>query len=105
MKTLTAAAAAIGLLSAPQLAFASDRQQTIQISVSSDGLDLTNSADMRRLRVRISEAAAEACDPSDRFIIKTLPDYQCRRAAIASVEPVIQQMADSAKRSAVKRSR
>lgn len=105
MKTLTAAAAAIGLLSAPQLAFAGDHQQTVQISVSSDGLDLANSADMRRLRVRISEAAAEACDPSDRFIVKTLPDYQCRRAAIASVEPVVQQMAGSAKRSAVKRSR
>lgn len=105
MKTVIAAAAAIGLLSAPQLAFAGDQQQTVQISVSSDGLDLAHAADMRRLRMRISDAAAEACDPSDRFIVSTLPDYQCRRAAIASVEPLVQQMGNTAKGSAVKRSR
>jgi len=105
MKSLLAAAAAVGLLSAPQLAFASDQPQTVRISVSSDGLDLNNSADMRRLRLRISDAAAEACDPSDRFIVKMLPDYACRRAAIASVEPAVQQMADAAKHGAIKRSR
>lgn len=105
MKTHFVAAAMIGLLSAPQLALASDQPQTIQISISSDGLDLTNSADMRRLRVRISDAVAEACDPSDRFIVSTLPDYSCRRAAIASVEPLVQKMADIAKGSTAKHSR
>lgn len=105
MKTLLVASAAIALLSVPQLAVASENPQTVQISVSSDGLDLSNPSDMRRLRVRISEAAVEACDPSDRFIVNTLPDYSCRRAAIASVEPAVQQMADAARRSAVKRSR
>lgn len=105
MKPILAAAAAVGLLSAPQLAFASSQPQTVQISVSSDGLDLTNAADMRRLRMRISNAAAEACDPSDRFIVKMLPDYPCRRAAIASVQPAVQQMSEAAKHSAIKRSR
>ena len=105
MKMLVVAAAAIGLLSAPQMAVAGESPQTVQISVSSDGLDLTNSSDMRRLRVRISEAAAEACDPADRMIVKMLPDYQCRRDAIASVEPAVQQMAAAARRSAVARSR
>ncbi|MBA4355681.1 MAG: hypothetical protein C0409_13425 [Novosphingobium sp.] len=105
MKTLLAAATAVCLLSVPQLASAGERQQTVQISVSSDDLDLTDSSDLRRLRVRISEAAAEACDPSDRFIVTPLPDYQCRREAIASVEPAVRQMAATAKRSAVNRSR
>lgn len=106
MKTLLVASAAIGLLSAPQLANAGESPQTVHISVSSDGLDLANPADMRRLRVRISEAAAEACDPSDRFIVTPLPDYPCRRAAAASVEPAVQQMAEAARRiTTIKRSR
>jgi len=105
MNKLFVASAAIGLLSVPQTAFAGEPAQTVQISVSSDGLDLSNPSDLRRLRVRISEAAAEACDPSDRWIEKTLPNYQCRRAAIASVEPTVQQMASAARHSSAKRSR
>ncbi len=105
MKTFFVASAAIGLLSAPQAAFAGEPAQTVRISVSSDGLDLNNAADLRRLRVRISDAAAEACDPADRWIDKTLPDYACRRAAIASVEPTVQQMANAARRNPVSRSR
>jgi UrcA family protein len=105
MKTILAVATAVGLLSAPQLALAGEQAQTIQISVSSEGLDLNNSADLRRLRLRISNAVAEACDPSDRFIVNTLPNYACRRAAIASVEPSVRHLGDAAKRSAVTRSR
>lgn len=105
MKKLLVASAAIGLLSVPQAAFAGVPAQTVQISVSSDGLDLSNPSDMRRLRVRISEAAAEACDPADRWIDKMLPDSTCRRAAIASVEPTVQQMASAARRGPVIRSR
>ncbi|MDT0508350.1 UrcA family protein [Novosphingobium sp. MMS21-SN21R] len=105
MKTLFAAAAAVGLLSAPQMAFASGSAETVAISVSSEGLDLSQRADVQKLRARISEAAAEACDPSDRMIVTTLPDYQCRRAAIASVEPSVQKMASAAKRKTVARNR
>ncbi|MBB3860361.1 UrcA family protein [Novosphingobium hassiacum] len=105
MKRHFIALAAIGLLSAPQTAFAGEAAQTVHISVSSEGLDLSNSSDLRRLRVRISEAAAEACDPSDRWIDKTLPNYQCRRAAIASVEPIVQQMASAARHGQAARSR
>ncbi|MFM6831310.1 MAG: UrcA family protein [Novosphingobium sp.] len=105
MKTLFAAAAAVGLLSAPQIAFAADPAETVAISVSSEGLDLSQRADVQKLRARISDAAAEACDPSDRMIVTTLPDYQCRRAAIASAEPVVQKMANAAKRTAVARNR
>lgn len=105
MKLLVVATAAIGLLSAPQIALAGEAPQTVHISVSSEGLDLNNRSDLHRLRARISDAAAEACDPSDRMIVNTLPNYQCRRAAIASVEPAVQQMANAAKRSASGRSR
>lgn len=105
MMKYVVASAAIALLSVPQTAFAGEPAQTVHISVSSDGLDLSNPSDMRRLRVRISEAAAEACDPSDRWIDKTLPNYQCRRTAIASVEPIVQEMASAAKRGAVSQSR
>jgi UrcA family protein len=102
MKTLIAAAAAFGLLSVPQMAFAAE---TVAITVSSEGLDLSQRADMRKLRARIADAAAEACDPSDRMIITPMPDYQCRRAAIASVEPAVQQMARAARHTAVARNR
>ncbi len=105
MKTLFAAAAAVGLLSAPQIAFAANSAETVTISVSSEGLDLSQRADMQRLRARISDAAAEACDPSDRMIITPLPNYRCRRAAIASVEPAVQQMANAAKRTTVAHNR
>ncbi len=105
MKKLLVATAAIGLLSVPQAAFAGEPAQTVHISVSSDDLNLSNPADLRRLRVRISEAAAEACDPADRWIDKTLPNSQCRRAAIASVEPAVQQMAAAARHNPAARSR
>ena len=101
MKVLLAACAVIGSLSAPQMALADTGSQTVNISVSTDRLDLSHPSDVRRLRVRISQAAASACDPADRFIVTPLPDYQCRRAAIASVEPAVQQMARAAKRNAV----
>lgn len=52
---------------------------------------------MRRLRNRIADAAAEACDPADRMIVTPMPDYQCRRAAIASVEPMVQELALAAR--------
>lgn len=94
MKILLAATAAVGLLSAPQIAFAAP--QTVNISVSADGLDLSRPNDMRRLRNRIADAAAEACDPSDRMITTPMPNYQCRRAAIASVEPLVQELAQAA---------
>lgn len=105
MKSLLAAVAAVGLLSAPQMAVAADPAQTIRIAVSTDGLDLTRPADVQRLRLRISDAAIAACDPADRMIVTALPDYQCRRAAVASVEPAVQQMAVAAKRKTVASSR
>jgi UrcA family protein len=97
MKTIVTAALAVGLLSAPQIAFAAPAPQTVNISVSADGLDLSRPADMRRLRNRIADAAAEACDPADRMITTPMPNYQCRRAAIASVEPVVQELAQAAR--------
>lgn len=104
MKTVLAAAAALGLLSAPQIANAGDTS-TVTISVSSEGLDLTRPDDVRRLRNRVADAAAAACDPADRMIVTPLPDVQCRREAIASVEPAIKRMAQAAHRTAPAHSR
>lgn len=100
MKTLLAAAAALGLLSAPQIAFASPARapQTVNISVNADGLDLSRPADVRTLRNRIADAAAEACDPADRMIVTPMPDYACRRAAVASAEPMLTELAQAAQR-------
>ncbi|MFN3457053.1 MAG: UrcA family protein [Novosphingobium sp.] len=103
MKILFAATAAVGLLSAPQIALAAPAPQTVNISISADGLDLSRPNDMRRLRNRIADAAAEACDPSDRMITTPMPDYQCRRAAIASVEPMVQELAQAARRGTMAR--
>ncbi|AXU19449.1 hypothetical protein C7W88_11045 [Novosphingobium sp. THN1] len=97
MKTLIAATLAVGLLSAPQIALAAPAPQTVNIAISADGLDLSRPSDMRRLRNRIADAAAEACDPADRMIVTPMPDYQCRRAAIASVEPMVQELALAAR--------
>ncbi|KHS46699.1 MULTISPECIES: UrcA family protein [Novosphingobium] len=97
MKTLIAATLAVGLLSAPQIALAAPAPQTVNIAISADGLDLSRASDMRRLRNRIADAAAEACDPADRMIVTPMPDYQCRRAAIASVEPMVQELALAAR--------
>lgn len=97
MKTLIAATLAVGLLSAPQIALAAPAPQTVNIAISADGLDLSRASDMRRLRNRIADAAAEACDPADRMIVTPMPDYQCRRAAIASVEPMVQELAFAAR--------
>jgi UrcA family protein len=97
MKTFIATALAVGLLSASQIAFAAPAPQTVNIVVNADGLDLARASDMRRLRNRIADAAAEACDPSDRMIVTPMPDYQCRRAAVASVEPVVQELAQAAR--------
>lgn len=105
MKSLLAAVAALGLLSAPQMATAADSAQTIRISVSTEGLDLTRPSDVQRLRARISDAAIAACDPADRMIVTALPDYKCRREALASVEPTVQHMAMAAKRKTVASSR
>ena len=101
MKPLFVAAATVGLLSAPQMALAANSVQTVNISVSTEGLDLARPADVQRLRLRISDAAIAACDPADRMIEVALPDYQCRRAAVASVEQAVQQMAMAAKRKTV----
>ncbi|WP_062342841.1 UrcA family protein [Novosphingobium sp. CCH12-A3] len=97
MKTFIAATLAVGLLSAPQIALAAPAPQTVNIAISADGLDLSRASDMRRLRNRIADAAAEACDPADRMIVTPMPDYQCRRAAIASVEPMVQELALAAR--------
>lgn len=97
MKTLIAATLAVGLLSAPQIALAAPAAQTVNIAISADGLDLSRASDMRRLRNRIADAASEACDPADRMIVTPMPDYQCRRAAIASVEPMVQELALAAR--------
>lgn len=97
MKTLLAATLAVGLLSASQIAVAAPAPQTVNISVSAEGLDLSRPSDVRRLRDRIADAAAEACDPSDRMITTPMPNYQCRRAAIASVEPTVQELAQAAR--------
>ena len=97
MKTVFAAAVAVGLLSASQIALAAPAPQTVNISVSADGLDLSRASDMRRFRNRIADAAAEACDPADRMITTPMPDYQCRRAAIASAEPMVQELAQAAR--------
>lgn len=97
MKTFIAATLAVGLLSASQIAFAAPTAQTVNIAVNADGLDLSRSSDLRRLRNRIADAAAEACDPADRMITTPMPDYQCRRAAIASVEPMVQELALAAR--------
>lgn len=103
MKTLFVAIAAIGLLSAPQMAGASTTSQQVSISVSTEGLDLTQSSAVRRLNARVADAAAEACDPSDRMITKPLPDFKCRRQAIASVAAEVAQMTLDAKRGAIAR--
>lgn len=97
MKTLIAATLAVGLLSAPQIALAAPAPQTVNIAISADGLDLSRPSDMRRLRNRIADAAAEACDPADRMIVTPMPDYRCCRAAIASVEPMVQELALAAR--------
>lgn len=103
MKNLFAAAAVLGLLSMPQIASATNQAQTVHIAVSADGLDLSRADDMRTLRNRIADAAAEACDPADRMIVTPLPDYQCRRAAIANAEPVVQELAQAARRATMAR--
>ena len=79
MKIKFAAAAAIAALCVSGGAVAGEAPQTVKLSVSADGLDLTKTADVRKLRNRIADAAAVACDPADRMIVTTLPDYQCRR--------------------------
>lgn len=103
MKALFVALSAAGLLFASQTAAASS--ETVAISVSSDGLDLTQRADMRKFRARVADAAAEACDPADRMIVTTLPDYRCRRDAVAAAEPMVQTMAMAARRTSVARKR
>lgn len=103
MKTQLAAAAAIITLCASGAAFAGEAPQTVKLAVSADGLDLTKAADVRKLRDRIADAAAVACDPADRMIVTTLPDYQCRRDAIAGAEPTVQQLSQAARRGAMAR--
>jgi len=105
MNKLLAATAALGLLSAPQIASANNAPQTVNISVSADGLDLSHAGDMRKLRNRIADAAAEACDPADRMIVTPMPDYQCRRAAVANAEPLVQELAQNARRGTMARRR
>lgn len=103
MKTLFVAIAAMGLLSASQMASASTTSQQVSISVSAEGLDLTRASDIRRLNTRVADAAAEACDPSDRMITKPLPDFKCRRQAIASAAAEVAEMTLAAKRGAIAR--
>lgn len=105
MNKLLAATAALALLSAPQIASATNAPQTVNISVSADGLDLSRADDMRKLRNRIADAAAEACDPADRMIVTPMPDYQCRRDAVANAEPLVQELAQNARRSTMARRR
>lgn len=103
MKIKFAAAAAIAALCVSGGAVAGEAPQTVKLSVSADGLDLTKTADVRKLRNRIADAAAVACDPADRMIVNTLPDYQCRRDAIAGAEPIVQELSQAARRGAMAR--
>lgn len=103
MKIHHAAAAAIVALCASGTALAGEAPQTVKLSVSADGLDLTKAADVRKLRNRIADVAAAACDPADRMIVTTLPDYQCRREAIAGAEPTVQELSQAARRGAMAR--
>jgi len=105
MNKLLAAAAAAGLLSAPQIASAANAPQTVNISVSADGLDLSRADDMRKLRNRIADAAAEACDPADRMIVTPMPDYKCRRSAVTNAEPMVQELAQAARHATMARRR
>jgi len=98
MKNLLAAAA-LAALATPTLAntLPQPADHPIAVKISTAGLNLTDQRDLGKLRNRMNKAIAEACNPSDRFIITTsTDDRQCREQAQQDANKIVQQMAQAA---------
>lgn len=85
MKTLAVALAATGLLVAPSMAMAGEREQ-VAVRVATADLDLSNPADVAQLRSRMNQAIAAVCNPGDRLNADMKPDWQCRQEMGANGE-------------------
>lgn len=85
MKTLAVALMATGLLVAPSMAMAGEREQ-VSVRVITSDLDLSNPADVAQLRSRVSQAVAAVCNPGDRLNADIAPDWQCRQEMSANGE-------------------
>lgn len=96
MKKLLVAAAALGLLATTQAASAETRREPVNLSISTEGLDLTNPRDVSRLRERMASAIAKACNPGDRLNADMKPDWQCRREMSAKADVTVTQLAMAA---------
>ena len=96
MKTLSAALAATALFAAPALAgdaVPTTGAQPVAIHVSSAGLDLSRKSDVVRLRGRIRDAIAEACNPSDSYYAQLTPDHDCVVKFRGQTDMIVQKMA------------
>lgn len=85
MKTLAVALVATGLLVAPSMATAGEREQ-ISVRVTTTDLDLSNPSDVALLRSRMNQAIAAVCNPGDRLNADMAPDWQCRQEMGANGE-------------------
>lgn len=89
MKILSAAAAAAVLF----VTAAHADSQPVAIRVSTDGLDLAKKSDVSRLRGRIHEAVAEACNPSDSYYAQLTPDHDCVQRFRSQTDAMVRQLA------------
>ena len=96
MKTLSAALAAAVVFATPALAgdaVSASGAQPVSIRVSAAGLDLSRKSDVMRLRGRVHEAIAEACNPSDSYYAQLTPDHDCVAKFRGQTDSIVQKMA------------
>jgi UrcA family protein len=94
MKTIAAALVAATLLApAAVMAEVPEAREPVSLTVSTQGLDLTQPAGVKALQSRMDKAIAAACNPGDRIGADLSPDYRCRQEMAANVEPTLQQIA------------
>lgn len=79
MKILVAALSAAAALCVALPATAAPQRETFDLSIASDGVDLTDPGQAAKLRKQIDLAVIEACNPTDRLSVGRQPDLQCRR--------------------------
>lgn len=79
MKSFVAALSAAAALCTAFPAAAAPQREAFDLAIASDGYDLTDPAQVAKLRKQIDLAIIEACNPTDRLSVGPTPDLQCRR--------------------------
>jgi UrcA family protein len=96
MKTLGAVFAAAILFATPALAgdaSPATGPQPVSIKVSTAGLDLSRQSDVMRLRGRVNQAIADACNPNDSYYAQLTPDHDCVIKFRGQTDAIVQKMA------------